>query len=342
MAGVAEPPEAVVRGCAARISGGSISPDDGDTIIGPLRFNMQSYSPLPVWRRLVRDGQWMKSVARVRAGAQVTLVVPPEQRPWMRLAYAHRRRGGKAAVTLRACRHRRSRAARRRECVWADYTACRSGPTFFSGGFEIDYDEAPQQGRCAELIVWVKGEQEPHRVRLLLSSPASAPTARRRLVSATPTPDERTRYSSRREDEVEIRAWPEFDEEVRGLLESVGDVIRPEPGETLWDAGDAYDLYLVLAGGICLVDRRDDRVGFVVEAGDFVGELGMLMGQPAFLAGVAMADTAVLRVRIEDLNRLMATSTELSDVLLSAFDARRRLLTRLGSGWPGSRGRRRS
>ena len=151
-------------------------------------------------------------------------------------------------------------------------------------------------------------------------------------MSATPTPDERTRYSSRREDEVDIRAWPEFDEESRGLLESVGDVIRPEPGELLWDAGDAYDLYLVLAGGICLVDRRDDRVGFVVEAGDFVGELGMLMGQPAFLAGVAMADTTLLRVRIEDLKRLMATSTELSDVLLSAFDARRRLLTRLGEG----------
>lgn len=176
-----QPPRAVVRGCASRISGGP-GRRGGDTIVGPLRFNMQGYSPLRAWRRLVRDGQWLKSVARLRAGAQVTLVVPPEQRPWMRLAYAHRR-GGVAAVTLRACRHRRSRAARRRECVWAegvagprgwvggDYTACRSGPTFFSGGFEIDYDEAPQQGRCAELIVWVKGEQEPHRLRLLRVEP---------------------------------------------------------------------------------------------------------------------------------------------------------------------------
>jgi thioredoxin reductase (NADPH) len=80
-------------------------------------------------------------------------------------------------------------------------------------------------------------------------------------VSATPTPDERTRYSSRRADQVEIQAWPEFDGEGRALLESVGDVIRPEPGEMLWDAGDAYDLYLVLAGGVCLVDRRGDRSG---------------------------------------------------------------------------------
>jgi hypothetical protein len=163
------PPRAVVRGCASRISGSSPR-RDGDTVIGPLRFNMQGYSPLRAWRDMVREEQWLKSVARVRAGGLVTLVVPPEQRPWMRLAYAHRR-GGKAAVTLQACRHRRSREAQRDECEWTDYTACRSGPTYFSGGFEIDYDEAPQQGRCAELIVWVKGEQEPHRVRLLQVEP---------------------------------------------------------------------------------------------------------------------------------------------------------------------------
>jgi hypothetical protein len=40
-------------------------------------------------------------------------------------------------------------------------------------------------------------------------------------------------------DQVEIQAWPEFDEEARGLLESVGEVIRPAPGALLWDA---YDL----------------------------------------------------------------------------------------------------
>jgi hypothetical protein len=185
MAGVAEsepragsrPPRAVTLGCASRIDGGP-GRRDGDTVIGPLRFNMQGYSPRRAWRRVVQSGQWMKSVARLRSGAQVTLEVPPEQGAWMRLRYAQRR-DGVAAVTLRACRHRRSRAARRRECVWAeglagppgavrgDYTACRSGPTFFSGGFDIDYEEAPRQGRCAELIVWVKGERDPRRVRLL-------------------------------------------------------------------------------------------------------------------------------------------------------------------------------
>lgn len=151
-------------------------------------------------------------------------------------------------------------------------------------------------------------------------------------MSSIPVPDEQTRYSSRRQDDVDVLAWPVFSQRALDLLRSAGEVLHPEPGELLWDTGDTYDLYLVLAGGVLLLDRRDDRVVFVVEEGDFVGELGMLMGQRAFLPGVAMEDTAVLRVRVEELRRLVEISGELSDVLLSAFDARRRLLRTMGEG----------
>ena len=147
-----------------------------------------------------------------------------------------------------------------------------------------------------------------------------------------PAPDEQTHHSSRLRDDVDAGAWPVFSPHALDLLRSAGEVLHPEPGELLWDAGDPYDLYLVLAGGVLLVDRRADRVVFVVEEGDFVGELGMLLGQRAFLPGVAMEKTAVLRVRVDELRRLVEISGELSDVLLSAFDARRRLLTRLGEG----------
>ena len=127
-------------------------------------------------------------------------------------------------------------------------------------------------------------------------------------------------------------AWPVFSEAALELLRSAGEVLHPEAGELLWDAGDPYDLNLVLTGGVLLIDRRDDRVVFVVEEGDFVGELGMLMGQRAFLPGVAMDGTTLLRVRVEELRRLVEISGELSDVLLAALDARRRLLKRLGEG----------
>ena len=147
-----------------------------------------------------------------------------------------------------------------------------------------------------------------------------------------PVPDERTRYSSDRTDEIDIQAWPEFGEDGLKLLESVGQIVRADAGEVLWEGGESYDLYLVRAGGVCLMDRRDDRVVVVVEPGDFVGELGMLMGQPAFLAGVSMAETTLLRVNVEELRRLIGTSVEMGDLLLSAFDARRRMLTRWGEG----------
>ena len=145
-------------------------------------------------------------------------------------------------------------------------------------------------------------------------------------------PDERTIYSSHRPGGVDSLAWPVFSEHALDMLRSAGEVLHPEPGEQLWDAGDPYDLNLVLAGGVLLLDRRDDRVVFVIEEGDFVGELGMLMGQRAFLPGVAMEGTELLRVRVEDLRKLVEISGELSDVLLSALDARRGLLMRVGRG----------
>jgi thioredoxin reductase (NADPH) len=151
-------------------------------------------------------------------------------------------------------------------------------------------------------------------------------------MSIIPVPDELTHYSSRRLDEVDELAFPVLSQHSLDLLRSSGEVLHPEPGELLWDAGDPTDLDLVLTGGVLLVDRRDDRVVFVIEAGDFVGELGMLMGQRSFFQGVAMEETAILRVRVEELRRLMEISGELSDAVLSALDVRRCFLTRKGEG----------
>ncbi|HKH54452.1 MAG TPA: hypothetical protein VKA58_03260, partial [Propionibacteriaceae bacterium] len=83
-------------------------------------------------------------------------------------------------------------------------------------------------------------------------------------MSTIPVPDEQTHYSSRRQGNVDALAWPVFSQHALDLLRSAGEVLYPEPGELLWDAGDPYDLYLVLAGGVLLVDRRDDRVVFVI------------------------------------------------------------------------------
>ena len=45
-----------------------------------------------------------------------------------------------------------------------------------------------------------------------------------------------------------------------------------------------------------------------------------------------MPGTTLLRVPVDELRRLMEISTELSDALLTAFDARRQMLAGMGEG----------
>jgi hypothetical protein len=136
------PPRAPVARCRDSITAAGphdpiLADDEADRVAGPVRFaGLRTYTD---WAYLVREDQWIKTIAMLDAGLRVTLEVPREQREWMRVDYGGR--GGRA-VTLRACRRQ---------------------ATAYAGGFTIDYAKAPQQGRCAELIVW--GEQA-QRVRL--------------------------------------------------------------------------------------------------------------------------------------------------------------------------------
>jgi hypothetical protein len=120
----------------------------------------------------------VRSIALIRAGARVTLVVPPEQRRWMRLLFWHGFRHRVEPLTLQACRTLKSRRAQRRECGWGGRPlwnpsnwACRSRYTQFSGGFGLDFENAPKRGLCAELIVWVEGKERPLRERLFGPTP---------------------------------------------------------------------------------------------------------------------------------------------------------------------------
>jgi hypothetical protein len=161
-----------VSGCRDRIASAvTVAPDGtqrpyrfhvgpSDLRVGAIAFHdLKSARSQAAWTSYVARDQWIKSVALVRPGARVTLTVPADQRAWMRLKY-----GGRYEVTLVGCRRFKRAGARRRECGHVTAT-CRRGPTPFSGGFDIDFATAPQQGRCAELVVSTPGH-EPRRVRL--------------------------------------------------------------------------------------------------------------------------------------------------------------------------------
>ncbi|MCH6229216.1 FAD-dependent oxidoreductase [Microbacterium sp. CFH 31415] len=106
-----------------------------------------------------------------------------------------------------------------------------------------------------------------------------------------------------------------------------------EAGDYVFRSGDReYDLILVDEGDIEIV--RDSLLwieeAVIAHSGPrtFVGELGLLNGQGAFLSARATAPTRVLRVSRPELRRLMAEDDELCDIILHALWARRESLRR--------------
>ncbi len=173
---------APVLDCRDRISGAFTSGPDGrqrsyrfkvrpeDLNLGPVAFSgLDSIRRLEEWNSYVTRNQWIKSIALMRPGARVTLTVPEEQRPWMRLEYGHGLEDPLHQVTLVGCRRVTGARARRRECGTGRSTTCQRDRTPFSGGFTIDYAVAPAQGRCAELLI-AEPRKATRRVHLFADS----------------------------------------------------------------------------------------------------------------------------------------------------------------------------
>ena len=141
------------------------------------------------------------------------------------------------------------------------------------------------------------------------------------------------RRSTEPRSELERQAWPKLTAEMVEQLRRVGSELEVEAGEVLFEVGqESYDLIYLERGSARIVDRAGDHVVVTIEAPNFLGELGMLMGQGTFLAGIAAEPTRIVRVDRERVRELMATVPEINDVLVTAFAARRRLLIEWGEG----------
>jgi len=164
-------PEAPIRGCEQRVESKVIQPNARrDSIIGSIAF-----TGLPnVFESVRRDAAErnakgllpLKTVTLVDAGTDVTLEIPPEQRQWMRLAYAYglnrdESRDAETAITLAPCDRSSSGKEQRVECGFSPPRACASGVTQFNGGFLVDFERAGGSVPCASLRFWFESESEP-------------------------------------------------------------------------------------------------------------------------------------------------------------------------------------
>jgi len=133
------------------------------------------------------------------------------------------------------------------------------------------------------------------------------------------------------DEELQRQAFPRLTPDLIDLLRPFGETKTTEAGEILFASGDTtYSMIVVLSGRTEIIDRseRTDHVLTRGEVGDFHGELGLLTGQTSFVSCVVREGGEVLVVPPSAVREAIATIPVLSDLLLTAFTARRQVLIR--------------
>lgn len=130
-------------------------------------------------------------------------------------------------------------------------------------------------------------------------------------------------------------AFPRLTREQLETLSTAGERRPVRPGEVLYAQGErTTDWYVVLSGKVAIQDREGDdtRTVRVHGPGRFLGELGLLEGQPSFFTAVAAEPGEVLVVGVGELKRLVLGDPVLGDLILHAYFVRRAVLIGSGDG----------
>ncbi|WP_434317734.1 FAD-dependent oxidoreductase [Leifsonia sp. P73] len=130
---------------------------------------------------------------------------------------------------------------------------------------------------------------------------------------------------------VGTAANPVLEQDVLARLMALGESEEFRVGDTLFRAGDeGLDFFVMESGRVDIVREAtaDSRARVVAEwqAGEFLGELSMLTGQSSLLTARIVEPSRVRRIPNAAFKQLMSNDGELSEILLAAFRARRRLL----------------
>src|SRR5919112_1454164 len=140
---------------------------------------------------------------------------------------------------------------------------------------------------------------------------------------------------SDRMDEIRSTRAPRLRTDQIKLLKRYGKTRETEEGEVLFRAGDTEnDFIVVLEGEVKVGDDfpGEWRTIGTFQEGRFLGELNMLTGQAMYLTGVVSEAGEVLAITRERLKEVVTEETNISDIILRAFLARRSYMVKQGLG----------
>ncbi|TDC92011.1 FAD-dependent oxidoreductase [Actinomadura sp. 7K507] len=126
-------------------------------------------------------------------------------------------------------------------------------------------------------------------------------------------------------------AYPRLDREQIGLVAAYGERRPTRRGDVLFAEGDcAYDFFLLVSGMVAMLDKGE--VIRMHGPGRFLGEIGLLTGQPTFLTARVEESGEVIAVPPRRLRELADREPWFGDLVLRAFLIRRSLLIEHGAG----------
>jgi thioredoxin reductase (NADPH) len=133
----------------------------------------------------------------------------------------------------------------------------------------------------------------------------------------------------------QLGAYPRLSDDQLDALRAAGEERPTREGDVLFEEGQApYDFFVMLDGKAAMVDSGEagERVIAVHGPRRFLGELSVLLGQPAFFTARVVEPGAVLHVPADRVRERVSDDPAFGDLLLRAFLQRRSILIGLGAG----------
>jgi thioredoxin reductase (NADPH) len=127
---------------------------------------------------------------------------------------------------------------------------------------------------------------------------------------------------------------PTLNREHIDRIRSVAQLRSVRSGEVLYEPScPDVPLFIVLDGTVSISRAgEDEKVLAIRESGQFTGEMSLISGNRPLVTARVTQDGAVLELTREKVLSLMAKDTEVGDILMGAFVARRLLAIQLGEG----------
>ena len=124
-------------------------------------------------------------------------------------------------------------------------------------------------------------------------------------------------------------AFPVLDDEQMESMRRIGDVITFSTDDELIEQGQKdYPFYVIASGEVRIVEKCGDKESLITVHGprSFTGDVDMLTGRSAVISAVANGPVEALRLCAPRLRRALGECPTMSDILLKAFQMRRKLL----------------